>query len=711
MKLQHLNLKKHKLFIRWIETYLLLVVILAAVTVPIYLQSYQEVKNGVISDTRLSVEYGLNQLQNELNTYYAILDSLKSSREYKWMIDMTDVSHSGDYVHMASLQKYYKDLLLSSFIQEDTFIMFAQNDVVLSKYATFNDMEDFYGSILEFDGLTYDEMREMFFSKKYYGEFLSQVRFWELETKRSCDIVFAFTVSGTERSNGGAVLFSVYDTEKVISLLGLQQVAESGQIRLLNNQGNEILTLNRMEKFDGQRADLSITAPNSCITVEVMIPDSFYSEKLSATRNMLVMYALLFLILGIGMSMIFAYRNGRPLRNLVKLLSVDGDYPTENEYDYIRDYIKKLSHSHALTKAQMLDNMLVKLLFTGLNAKEQEEFKQLSDGHFISASMVLIKSNTINWEKAFVERLEEEKIPFYKSIPIDPFTAVVFFDSDSMDIERMNSILFDLNRICGFRLKGTMSTAFSLFPDAAKVFGKLRELIKYAEYCMFLTYDTHDSYKSNMDYAKGYFADSKLLREYLRSGNEFEANKIIYKQWYQLSINPGTNDDIANLFYYQTGILSEIIIDIGFEKPLPLFGNENDVLTNAVHVTQYIECLCDYINSRAEEGSQLDVEILKYINEHYYDSSFYLMTLSEEFHLSSRAVTRIVKRLTGSTFSEYLKKLRLSQVVRLLKETEQSVQEIATQSGFESANSLLKSFKKEYGVSPTEFRRNNRHFS
>lgn len=122
MKFHGLNLRKHKLFIRWIETYLLLVVILAAVTVPIYLQTYNSVKKSVISDTQTSVEHGVKLLQNELDTYYAILNSLKSNRDYKWLMDLSGTPQSEDYLHMASLQKYYRDMLLSSFIQDNTFI-------------------------------------------------------------------------------------------------------------------------------------------------------------------------------------------------------------------------------------------------------------------------------------------------------------------------------------------------------------------------------------------------------------------------------------------------------------------------------------------------------------------------------------------------------------------------------------------------------------
>lgn len=710
MKFHGLNLRKHKLFIRWIETYLLLVVILAAVTVPIYLQTYNSVKKSVISDTQTSVEHGVKLLQNELDTYYAILNSLKSNRDYKWLMDLSGTPQSEDYLHMASLQKYYRDMLLSSFIQDNTFIMFAQNDIVFSKYAAFNDMREFYGSIWEFDGLGYEEMRQIFFSKKYYGEFLSGVRFRELETKQESDIIFAFTVSGGEQSESGTVLFSVYDTEKILSLLGLNQIAESGRIRLLNSQGEEILKVDHLGIGSGKEADMVYTSPNSCITVEVSISDSFYGESLASVRAMLWFYGILFFVLGLGLSLFFAYRNGLPLKNLVNLLSAGGDYPVENEYEYIREYIARLSHSYALTETQMLDNMLIKLLFTDLGAKEQDEFKRLSEGRFLSVSLVLIKSDTVNWGNCIENALEEMEGIYYKSILLDTYTKVIFFDEGSMDAKTMNSIIFDLNRENEFHLKGVMSAPYSLLSDTAETFNSLRELIKYADPCMFLTLDNFNSHRKNIDFAREYYAERKPFYEYLLSGNAFEANKIVYQQWYQLSTSPGTSNDIANLFYYQTGILSQLVIDIGFDEPPPVFSNESDVLTNAMSVTQYVSRLCEYIESRNAEPNRRSAEILEYINTHYQDPSFYLTSLSEEFALSVNTITQSVKKITGMTFSIYLNKLRLEHVAKLLRETELPVQDIAPQSGFASTNSLLKSFKKEYGVSPTVYRKNNQTF-
>lgn len=61
-------------------------------------------------------------------------------------------------------------------------------------------------------------------------------------------------------------------------------------------------------------------------------------------------------------------------------------------------------------------------------------------------------------------------------------------------------------------------------------------------------------------------------------------------------------------------------------------------------------------------------------------------------------------RELGVPFSEYLLKLRLDEAVRLLLTTDQTITEIAEQSGFPNLKSLNQSFRAKYGASPKEYR-------
>ena len=67
-------------------------------------------------------------------------------------------------------------------------------------------------------------------------------------------------------------------------------------------------------------------------------------------------------------------------------------------------------------------------------------------------------------------------------------------------------------------------------------------------------------------------------------------------------------------------------------------------------------------------------------------------------------LSRIFKKYTGTTFSEYLTNYRIEQAKKLLGEGKLSVKEIAYATGFNSQGYFSKIFKKYAGVSPSDFK-------
>ena len=65
---------------------------------------------------------------------------------------------------------------------------------------------------------------------------------------------------------------------------------------------------------------------------------------------------------------------------------------------------------------------------------------------------------------------------------------------------------------------------------------------------------------------------------------------------------------------------------------------------------------------------------------------------------------RFFKKETGVTFIEYLTDYRLRYAAYLLRESTESVSEIAAMSGFESASYFTRCFRRKYSMSPREFR-------
>lgn len=94
----------------------------------------------------------------------------------------------------------------------------------------------------------------------------------------------------------------------------------------------------------------------------------------------------------------------------------------------------------------------------------------------------------------------------------------------------------------------------------------------------------------------------------------------------------------------------------------------------------------------------------QYIQENI-DKDISLISLSESVFLSPSHLSRLFKQYEGMSFSEYLLKARLALACRLLVTTTDGVELIASKCGYGKANSFWKMFKKQIGMSPGQYRR------
>ena len=98
-------------------------------------------------------------------------------------------------------------------------------------------------------------------------------------------------------------------------------------------------------------------------------------------------------------------------------------------------------------------------------------------------------------------------------------------------------------------------------------------------------------------------------------------------------------------------------------------------------------------------------KVVAYINNHL-DETLELKTLANEAALSDFHFHRIFKALKGEAIGGYITRLRLEATARLLRYTALTIEEIAFNIGYETPASLSKAFKKQYSISPTEYRTN-----
>ncbi len=100
-------------------------------------------------------------------------------------------------------------------------------------------------------------------------------------------------------------------------------------------------------------------------------------------------------------------------------------------------------------------------------------------------------------------------------------------------------------------------------------------------------------------------------------------------------------------------------------------------------------------------------KIVEYIEDHY-NEKISLDQIAENMYLSPFYISRIFKSETGSAPIRRLINIRLEKAKELLEGGYQgSIQEVAAMVGYDDAYHFSKLFKKRYGVSPSQVRRNS----
>ncbi|MBQ7682496.1 MAG: helix-turn-helix domain-containing protein [Oscillibacter sp.] len=106
--------------------------------------------------------------------------------------------------------------------------------------------------------------------------------------------------------------------------------------------------------------------------------------------------------------------------------------------------------------------------------------------------------------------------------------------------------------------------------------------------------------------------------------------------------------------------------------------------------------------SRQGEGESAQ-RIIQYIHANF-RSNISLGEIADRLYLSPSWVSRIFQKATGEHFASYLRRVRLDYARRALEESDVSVTQVASDSGFSTPSLFNRNFKDEFGVTPSEYR-------
>lgn len=109
------------------------------------------------------------------------------------------------------------------------------------------------------------------------------------------------------------------------------------------------------------------------------------------------------------------------------------------------------------------------------------------------------------------------------------------------------------------------------------------------------------------------------------------------------------------------------------------------------------------------ENTELIYKAICYAKRNFNDTSMSVEMVADHAGFSMDYFNRIFLAHTGFTVMAYVNYMRVKKAVALLRNTDKTVLEIALEVGYDSHEGFIKAFKKHYGVTPSDYRKENKN--
>ena len=142
----------------------------------------------------------------------------------------------------------------------------------------------------------------------------------------------------------------------------------------------------------------------------------------------------------------------------------------------------------------------------------------------------------------------------------------------------------------------------------------------------------------------------------------------------------------------------------------------SSILSPAVNFNQFTEfrmalreivsVICQAVNDRQiYHNTQLTSQLVSYIHDNGLAYDMSLEKVSEHFKISENNIGRLVKEATGCTFREYLTLYRMNKARQLLFDSPLTISEISQAVGYANVSHFIKTFKNAFNATPAQLRK------
>lgn len=759
-----INVKKlnsSSLFKRITISYLIFLVIVFSIFFTIYNWLY----NNLEKETVVRGENLNKQVKKVIDTQLLeVKNSAVQMSQNKSILKISPIifQNSSDRYHWA--RELSNTLVDYSFTNEmilDTVIYFETDETFIQPGLASVRPELFYDSHVRYLGLSYKEWKSMLFDndkKKNY--FMTK----KIDTDNTVEetLVYVYYIPDNRLKNPNGCILIHIDINEIFKQLEVEVFGESTTLMIidensellvshnLDNQPMNFPKVGSMESFNFENlAKEKVTVLKTQSNINdwqyiTLIPYNHLMKKVNNIKIIFLILFCVFVLAGIIMTIYIGYKNTKPIRDIVHILNTNPNNKKDvaNEISFIKGSINHLINNNSslknelgIQKQKQKSVFISQLLFGEFNNdKEIQEYIEYIEFESIKSNKYVVIIGSIEGfenDNGNIEDLEQiskyrvvlrhlikdnkqHKI-YANGIRKDRIGIIVCMNENvkKLDIENVfnnisKSFLSEFNIRCTFA--------------ASKIFEKLSDTPT-AYIQAVSVFDYHISsrellwYEEDIRPVTGYFYpiefESRVI-SLIRVG-EYEGVKNIFNE-----IKTKNNKiDFYNFKFLALGIKSTLI-KVVFQS-VKMQEKRNEFIECIMKIDKpsktieefiekalgIIKTICfeieSTLNDKNDKNQALKNNIVEFINENFSDKDMSLYIVATKFNFSEKYFSKIFKELIGENVTTYIEKLRMSKAIELMN-SNLSILEIAEKAGYTNKNTFYKAFKRNYLISPGEYR-------
>ncbi len=607
-------------------------------------------------------------------------------------------------------------------------IIFPENDLLLLNNAIYLRKEEAYGQYYGYEGVSYEEWLENLYTPYEENRYIRGVvrTSSEGETFNAVTINYYFPSRYTPR----IIISAIIPEQDFIDSLMIPQIAEHGNLTIdYRYMGNEISI------FRGSglpnASEIKLSGPEG-LTITAGLTNRFFdaNEHIRTTRFAVSALLVLSWVISFAVSYFLAKRSLMPLNDIYSVIDREklfsGDY-TGDVHEFIRNTITELGvEKRRLTEdfstaRFAYEQSVLAMLIRGVEVSAAEMEELSSRIPFLGESAVFIGIREHNPGGKGDESARQRERDMICNVLSRSMSGPYFLFDDMLYVitsEEREGSLDDIRRkieICTKEIANDLGLGISFGICRAK---GMEQICAVRMRIMWELDRQRISQTAGQDEGKIRNYASKLS-ELLDLSEDVMASLLLHGSQEQIrsyfnrlhnrinSMQPPVSSVYVKAIYYRIiSIFHSTVLSLAVPDSKAVLQPYNDILPLRLNI-EYLTNVALNLSQMARKevgGDDAGFRVLAYLKESYSNPELCLTLLSDEFQMSERSLYNIIKETTGKSYQEYVDALRMSEAVRLLKDTPTPVNVIAAQVGYSSDNTFYKAFKRLMGCSPGKYR-------